>query len=32
MAIWDKLKGELIDIIQWLDDTNATLLYPFPPL
>ncbi|MGB4600348.1 MAG: SPFH domain-containing protein [Trichlorobacter sp.] len=30
MAIWDKLKGELIDIIQWLDDTNATLLYRFP--
>lgn len=30
MALWDKLKGELIDIIQWLDDTNDTLLYRFP--
>lgn len=30
MAIWDKLKGELIDIIQWLDDTNDTLVWRFP--
>lgn len=30
MALWDKLKGELIDIIQWLDDSNDTLLYRFP--
>lgn len=30
MALWDKLKAELIDIIQWLDDTNDTLLYRFP--
>lgn len=30
MAIWDKLKAELIDIIQWLDDTNDTLIYRFP--
>lgn len=29
MALWDKLKGELIDIVQWLDDTNDTLLYRF---
>lgn len=30
MALWDKLKGELLDIIQWLDDSNDTLLYRFP--
>ena len=29
MGLWDKLKGELIDIIQWLDDTNDTLVYRF---
>ena len=29
MGIWDKLKGELIDIIEWLDDTNETLSYRF---
>lgn len=30
MALWDRLKGELIDIIQWLDTSNDTLLYRFP--
>ena len=30
MALWDKLKAELIDIVQWLDDTNDTLIYRFP--
>jgi len=30
MALWDKLVSELIDIIQWLDDSNDTLLYRFP--
>ncbi len=29
MGIWDKIKGELIDIVQWLDDSNDTLLYRF---
>jgi membrane protease subunit (stomatin/prohibitin family) len=29
MALWDKLKAELIDIVQWLDDTNDTLVYRF---
>jgi len=29
MALWDKLKGELVDIIEWLDDTNDTLSYRF---
>lgn len=29
MAIWDKLLNELIDIVEWLDDTNDTLAYRF---
>jgi membrane protease subunit (stomatin/prohibitin family) len=29
MALWDKLKGEFIDIVQWLDDTDDTLVYRF---
>ena len=29
MGLWDKIKGELIDIIQWLDDTNDTMVYRF---
>lgn len=29
MALWDKLKGEFIDIIEWLDDSNNTLVYRF---
>lgn len=29
MSLWDKLKGELIDIIEWLDDTSDTLVYRF---
>lgn len=29
MALWDKIKGEFIDIIEWLDDTNDTLAYRF---
>lgn len=29
MGIWDRLKGELIDIIQWLDDTRDTIGYRF---
>jgi membrane protease subunit (stomatin/prohibitin family) len=29
MSLWDKVRGELIDIIQWLDDTNDTLVYRF---
>src|SRR5215218_7281892 len=30
MAIWDKLRGELIDIIDWVDDTRDTMVYRFP--
>src|SRR4029450_877840 len=29
MALWDKLIGELVDIVEWLDDTNDTLAYRF---
>lgn len=29
MGIWDRLKQELIDIIEWLDDTNNTIVYRF---
>ncbi|MBK5274748.1 MAG: SPFH domain-containing protein [Desulfuromonadales bacterium] len=29
MGLWDMLKAELIDIVQWLDDTNDTLVYRF---
>lgn len=30
MGFWDKLKGELIDIIEWLDDSHDTMVYRFP--
>ena len=29
MALWDKLMGELVDIVEWLDDSNDTLAYRF---
>lgn len=29
MGLWDKLNAELIDIVQWLDDTSDTLVYRF---
>ena len=30
MSIWDKLFGELVDVIDWTDDTRHTLVYRFP--
>lgn len=30
MGLFDKLRGELIDIIEWLDDTRNTLVWRFP--
>ncbi|HYO07723.1 MAG TPA: SPFH domain-containing protein [Tepidisphaeraceae bacterium] len=30
MGIWDKLRAELIDIIEWLDDTRDTMVWRFP--
>lgn len=29
MGLWDKLQAELIDVVQWLDDTKDTLVYRF---
>lgn len=29
MGFWDKLRAELIDIVEWLDDTHDTLVYRF---
>src|SRR6476661_677062 len=30
MSIWDKLRGELIDIIEWLDETPDTMVWRYP--
>ena len=30
MGLIDKLKGELIDIIEWLDDSRDTMVWRFP--
>jgi membrane protease subunit (stomatin/prohibitin family) len=30
MGLWDKLKGELIDIIEWLDSSGDTMVWRFP--
>jgi membrane protease subunit (stomatin/prohibitin family) len=29
MSLWDKVRGEFVDIIQWLDTTNDTIVYRF---
>jgi membrane protease subunit (stomatin/prohibitin family) len=29
MGLWDKLTGELIDIVEWVDDSRDTLVYRF---
>jgi membrane protease subunit (stomatin/prohibitin family) len=29
MSLWDKVRGELIDIIEWTDDSSDTLVYRF---
>ncbi|MCA9311000.1 MAG: SPFH domain-containing protein [Phycisphaerales bacterium] len=29
MSIWDRIRGELIDIIEWLDDSGDTMVYRF---
>ncbi len=29
MGLWDKIKGELIDIVQWLDDSPSTIVHRF---
>lgn len=30
MALWDRIKNELIDIIEWTDDSNNTMVWRFP--
>lgn len=30
MGIFDKIKGQFIDVIEWVDDTNDTLIWKFP--
>jgi len=32
MGLWDKLKGELIDIVQFMDDSNDTIVHRFDRL
>ncbi len=29
MSLWDKIKGEFIDIIEWTDDSSDTMVYRF---
>ncbi len=29
MGFWDKLKGELVDIVEWTDDSSDTLVFRF---
>lgn len=29
MSVWDKVRGEFIDIIQWTDDSTDTMVYRF---
>jgi len=29
MGLWDKLKGELIDIVEWLDEDRETMVHRF---
>ncbi len=30
MALWDKVKGQFIDVIEWVDDSGDTLIWKFP--
>jgi membrane protease subunit (stomatin/prohibitin family) len=30
MSIWDKLRGELVDIVEWVDNTPDTMVWRFP--
>lgn len=29
MGLWDKLMGEFVDVIEWTDDSNDTMIYRF---
>ena len=30
MGLFDKLRGEFVDIVEWIDDTRTTLVWRFP--
>ncbi len=30
MALWEKIRGQFIDVIEWLDTTQDTMVYRFP--
>ena len=30
MGLWDKVVGQFIDVIEWVDDTKDTLIWKFP--
>lgn len=30
MGLFEKIKGQFIDVIEWVDDTNDTLIWKFP--
>ncbi|MBN2714110.1 MAG: SPFH domain-containing protein, partial [Planctomycetes bacterium] len=30
MGFWDKVKGQFIDVIEWVDNTHDTLVWKFP--
>ncbi len=30
MALFDKLRAELVDIVEWIDDSQHTLVWRFP--
>ncbi len=30
MSIWDRIKNELVDIIEWTDDSSNTMVWRFP--
>ena len=29
MGLWDRLMGEFVDVIEWTDDSNDTMVYRF---
>jgi membrane protease subunit (stomatin/prohibitin family) len=29
MGLWDKIRGEFVDVIEWTDDSNDTMVYRF---
>lgn len=29
MGLWDKISGQFIDVIEWIDDSRDTIVYRF---